>query len=357
MLSIGVLLVATITPRAVAQSEGRVTGFVHDQTGAVIPGATVVLRDEASGTELPGITDDRGLFSFDPVQPKTYTLTIQKEGFKTYSKTGIDVHPGDRLDMSANLELGLRAERVEVKASAERLVPTDSGAKVDVLTAGQIQNLSTKGRNSFELLGLLAGVVDTGFDPSSGTNLNQGPSNFSVNGQRFDQMDYRLDNVRGLDPGGLSSVFVIPNMDMIQEFSVKTSNVEADQGHAPVQIEAVTKSGGRDFHGSVYYYGRNAALNANDFSNNLAGIAKPASKFNYPGFTLGGPVRIPGTGFNKNRDKLFFFVGMEWQRQLPDPGTEFATVPTAKMRLHFDRPQGRHHCAVGKRSSRQRCHQ
>ena len=331
-LTIVVVLVAAITPRAAAQSEGRVTGFVHDQTGAVIPGATVVLRDEASGTELPGITDDRGLFSFDPVQPKTYTLTIQKEGFKTYSKTGIDVHPGDRLDLSANLELGQRAERVVVKASAERLAPTDSGAKVDVLTSGQIQNLSTKGRNSFELLGLLAGVVDTGFDPSSGTNLNQGPSNFSVNGQRFDQMDYRLDNVRGLDPGGLSSVFVIPNMDMIQEFSVKTSNVEADQGHAPVQIEAVTKSGGRDFHGSVYYYGRNAALNANDFSNNLAGLPKPASKFNYPGFTLGGPVRIPGTGFNQNRDKLFFFVGMEWQRQLPDPGTEFATVPTAKMR-------------------------
>src|SRR5437773_7556921 len=235
-------------------------------------------------------------------------------------------------DQSASLELGQSVQKVEVKATASNLITTESGAKTEVLTAGQIQNLSTMGRNAMELLGLLAGVVDQGFDPSRGSNLNQGIAKFSFNGLRYDQNDYHIDGARGIEPGGFSSLFIVPNMDMIQEFSVKTSNVEADQGRSPVNIDAVTKSGGRDYHGAVFYYGRNAALNANDFSNNLAGIPKPASKFNYLGFNLGGPVRIPGTNFNKNRDKLFFFVGMEWQRQLPDPGTQLVTVPTAKMR-------------------------
>ncbi len=332
MVFLSGLLAAGIAPRAFAQSTARVSGLIHDQSGAVVPGATVVLRDEASGTEFRAVTDDSGFYSIDPLLPKTYTLTISKEGFKTYVKTGIEIHPADRLDQSASLELGPSVQKVEVKATADNLITTESGAKTEVLTAGQIQNLSTMGRNAMELLGLLAGVVDQGFDPSRGSNLNQGIAKFSFNGLRYDQNDYHIDGARGIEPGGFSSLFIVPNMDMIQEFSVKTSNVEADQGRSPVNIDAVTKSGGRDYHGSVYYYGRNAVFNANDFSNNLGGIRKPQSKFNYPGFAVGGPVRIPGTDFNKKRDKLFFFVGMEWQRQSPDDGTQLATVPTAKMR-------------------------
>src|SRR2546426_2486246 len=281
------LLVAGVSPLALAQSTARVSGLVHDQTGAVVPGATVVLRDEASGTELRAVTEESGFYRFDPVPPKTYSLTVAKDGFKTFSKTGIEVHPADRLDLSANLEVGAQSERVEVTATAEALVPTDSGAKVDVLTSGQIQNLSTMGRNAFELLGLLAGAVDLGFDPSQGSRIDsQGPYRFSVNGLDGGQNDYHIDGARGVEVGGLASLYMVPNMDMIQEFSVKTSNVEADQGRSPVNIDVVTKSGGKDFHGTLFYYGRNAALNANDFSNNLAGIPKPASKFNYPGFNL-----------------------------------------------------------------------
>ncbi len=282
-------------PSAVAQTTARISGLVHDQSGAVIPKASVILRDEASGTSSPG--------------------------FKTYRRTGIEVHAADRLDLSVTLEVGDQRQQVEVTATPE-LVPTNSGAKVEVLTATQIQNLSTMGRNALELLGLLAGVVDQGFDPSQGSSLNQGMAKYSINGLSYDQNDYHIDGARGIEPGGFSSVFVVPNMDMIQEFSAKTSNVEADQGRSPVNIDVVTKSGGKDYHGSLYYYGRNAVFNANDFSNNLAGVRKPGSKFNYPGFTLGGPLRIPGTNFNKNRDKLFFFVGIVCYRE-----TSFPTAP------------------------------
>src|SRR5437773_8875398 len=318
-------------PTAVAQTTARISGLVHDQSGAVIPNASVILRDEASGTELRRVTEDSGFYSLDPVPPKTYTLEVSSPGFKTYRRTGIEVHAADRLDWSVTLEVGDQRQQVEVTATTE-LVPTNTRAKVEVLTATQIQNLSTMGRNALELLGLLAGVVDQGFDPSQGSSLNQGMAKYSINGLSYDQNDYHIDGARGIEPGGFSSVFVVPNMDMIQEFSAKTSNVEADQGRSPVNIDVVTKSGGKDYHGSLYYYGRNAVFNANDFSNNLAGVRKPGSKFNYPGFTIGGPVRIPGTNFNKNRDKLFFFVGMEWQRQLPDLGTTLATVPSTKMR-------------------------
>src|SRR5208337_3272024 len=99
-----------------------------------------------------------------------------------------------------------------------------------------------------------------------------------------------------------------------QEFTVKMAGFEASQGTGGVIVDAVTKSGGSKIRGEGYYYARNAFANANDWSNNQAGIKKPNSKFNYPGFNIGGPVRLPHSDFNKNNDKMFFFYGVEWQR-------------------------------------------
>ncbi len=315
-----------------AQTAARLSGLVQDQSGAAIPGAAVVLRDEASGTEIRGHTDASGFYSFDPVPPKTYSLSVQKEGFKTYVQSSIVVHPADRLDVSVTLQVGKAVERVEVNAEALNVVPTDTGAKTNVLEAREIQNLSTVGRNSMELLTLLPGVVNGGFDATNGSFFGQGVQLFNVNGLRNDQNDMRMDNMHNIWPGDNNGFLHEPNMDMIQEMSVKTSNFEADQGRSPLVIDTITKSGGREYHGEAYWYHRDAALNANDWSNNLAKIPKPNSLFNYLGFNLGGPVLFPHSDFNKNRDKFFFFVGMEWQRQRPDPGTQLATVPSASQR-------------------------
>ncbi len=333
LVALCALVVAGVPSSALGQGNARVNGFVRDQTGAVIPGATVTLRDIATGTELKGVTDGSGYFVFDPVLPKPdYTLTVSMKGFETYSRTEIAIHPGDRLDLSVTLQVGEQVQKVEVTASNERLVTSDSGAKTDVIGANEIMNLSTLGRSAVELLSILPGVVNSGFSPLNGTSFGLGPDAFNVNGLRNDQNDVRLDNAHMIDPGCNCGNIIEPNMDMIQEFSVKTSNFEADQGRSPVIMDTVLKSGGNSLHGEVYYYGRNAAFNANDWSNNQAGLPKPQSKFNYPGFNVGGPVILPHSDFNKNHDKLFFFVGVEWQRQLPDPGTELATVPTTKMR-------------------------
>lgn len=326
------LFIVCGAPRALAQGGARVNGFVRDQTGAVIPGATVVLRDEATGTETRTKTDASGFYSFDYVLPKTYSLTVQSTGFKTYTRTGIVIHPDDRLDLSVNLEVGRELQTVEVTAQSAPLVTTDSGAKTDVIGAHEIENLSTLGRNAVELLSLLPGVVNSGFNPLNGSSFGLGVDSFNVNGLRNDMNDVRLDNAHMIDPGCNCGNIIEPNMDMIQEFSVKTSNFEADQGRSAMVMDTVMKSGSSKIHGEAYYYARNAVFNANDWSNNLAGVPRPASKFNYPGFNIGGPVRLPHSDFNKNNDKMFFFVAAEWQRQLPDPGTELATVPTARMR-------------------------
>lgn len=327
------ILASLSAPLGFAQSSsGRVSGIVHDPSGANIPGATVILRDEASGTELKTTTDAGGFYSIEPVPPKTYSLIVQMTGFKTYTQSGLTVSPSARLDVAVSLEVGKQVETVEVTAQASQLMSTSSGAETPVIGANQIQNLSTEGRNAMELLTLLPGVVNSGFNPEFGSNTGQGINQFNVNGLRNDQNSIRLDNANMIDPGNNGGFIIEPNMDMVQEFSVKSSSFEADQGRAALIVDAVTKSGGTKLHGEAYYYGRNAALNASDWSNNNAGIAKPGSKFNYPGFNIGGPVRFPHSDFNKNNDKMFFFAAVEWQRQLPDFGTQLAVVPSAAMR-------------------------
>ena len=123
-----------------------------------------------------------------------------------------------------------------------------------------------------------------------------------------------------------------PNTDMIQEFKVLTSNFSAENQKGPAVIQSIAKSGTRDFHGTGYLYARHHSLNSNDWLNNRSGAPKPENKYFFPGGNIGGPVLIPGTNFNKNRDKLFFFTGYEHYFQTLDTGLLRATVPTEAMR-------------------------
>lgn len=335
-----VAVTVMLTPASHAQTAARLSGIVVDATGGVLPGATVTLKDEASGTETKATTDSSGVYFFDPVLPRVYTLVVQMVGFSTYEETGIQVHPSDHLNIRVDLKIGGVQEQVNVTAESVNAVTTDSGSKSEVITAQQIENLSTIGRNAMELLTILPGVVAGG---SGGTGnsynalqgsgfVNNSINSFNVNGLRNDMNDIRSDGSSVLGPGNNGTYMMEPNMDMIAEISVKTSNFEADQGRGAMIVETVTKSGGNKFHGALYWYHRDPALDANDWSSNHVGAKKPNSLFNYPGFNIGGPAIIPGTSFNKNRDKTFFFFGSEWQRQKPDNGSVFGVVPTDQMR-------------------------
>ena len=164
----------------------------------------------------------------------------------------------------------------------------------------------------------------------NGDSGSQSPLNnaFSYNGLPSNSLDITADGAHVSDPGCNCDTPVNPNSDMISEFKVNMSNFSAENQKGPAVISSVAKSGGSEFHGSGFFYARNYVLNSNDWLNNYTSTPRPASKFYYPGGTIGGRVLIPGTNFNKNRNKLFFFTGFEYYYQVLDTNLLEATVPT-----------------------------
>ncbi len=156
--------------------------------------------------------------------------------------------------------------------------------------------------------------------------------NFSGNGSRPDAIDITADGVHVSDPGCNCASPVSPNVEMIQEFKVQGASFAAENSKGPVVVSSVAKSGGSEFHGEGYYYGRRPELNSNDWLANRTHLKRPNSSYSFPGFNIGGPLLIPGTSFNKDRNKVFFFAATEFIRQNIDTGTRRAVVPTADWR-------------------------
>src|SRR6185312_6046058 len=168
---------------------------------------------------------------------------------------------------------------------------------------------------------------------ANGDGGSQSPLNnaFSYNGLPGNTLDIVADGAHVSDPGCNCDTPVNPNSDFLQEFKTLTSNFSAEEQKGPMVITSVTKAGGSEFHGNAFFYARNYALNANDAYSNAIGVKQPQNKYYFPGGSIGGPVLIPGTNINKNRDKLFFFTGYEYFYQVLDTGILTATVPTAGM--------------------------
>jgi len=341
------------SPTAHAQSLfGSLSGTVSDAQGGVLPGATVTLTDQATKTSQTTTTNDQGVFVFAAVQAATYTVKVEMPGFSSWEATDIAMRLGERRQVTGIvLNVGNLSETVSVTSRPE-IAPLESGEKSARLTSEQIQNIPMVGRSTGELLKLLPGMT-----PRSG-GTNNAPSfsgeiigingngeggqqsavgNFSGNGSRVDAIDIVVDGAHAADPGCNCATSVNPNPDMVGEFKVLQSNFGAEHAKGPITIDVVSKAGGREFHGMGYYYLRDYRLNSNDwFLNSISTVPgaenKPKNQFGYPGFNVGGPLMIPGTGFNKNRDKVFFFTGYEYYRQRLDTGTLRSYVPTEAMR-------------------------
>jgi hypothetical protein len=332
---IAYIVVLCLTLPLWSESSARLDGTVTDPTQAVVPGAKVVLTNVESGLKYETTTNGAGIFVFPFVSQGTYKMVVSKTGFTQASLTEISLHADDRRSVNVSLSVTGGEQNVEVSAAATAVPVVSTGAKAETLTSQEIQDLSAVGRNSLELMTLLPGVVTNSRPEMSsatrGVTGFKGVDGVSVNGQREDMNSYKLDGGNMLDLTGNNGNDVYPNMDMISEITVKTNSYTADQDNSPTVIIATTKAGTKNYHGEAYWYGRNAFFNANDWSSNNAGIKRPASTYNYPGFNIGGPLVIPGTNFNKNRDKLFFFFGTEYSMQKPDNGTVMAVVPSEKM--------------------------
>ena len=331
------LLLASVATIALAQNASNVRGTVTDTTGAVVPGATVTLANDATKFTRTMVTDAKGGYYLAPVDPGTYTLRVEIPGFKTAERKGLRVASNTTVGFDFTLEVGAQSERVEVTAQRE-MIQTQTGAREGLLTGEQIDNLSTVSRSPLELLRILPGAVmpdvsslESIGNTTGAANTNQ-VATYTVNGIRGSNTVITLDGSRLADFGSNNGVIVVPNNDMVSEVKVQSSNYAAEFGSAGVQINAITKGGSSEFHGTLYDYVRDYHFQANDASNNIAGIDRPKSKFQYPGGNLSGPILIPGTDFNKNRDKAFFFLGFEVQRQNVDRGASFAVTPTAGQR-------------------------
>ena len=333
---LGVALLFAFVATSLGQSSGNSTlrGRVTDPAGAVVADLTVTLINEASKDERRAKTNDEGFYAFTAVPPGTYTIRVEGGGFKTSEQKGVLLSPNDTRGIDITLEVGAQSETVSIQAQAER-IQTETGAKENTITARQIENLSIISRSSLELLRILPGVVapdNTALESISfGGGANQN-SAYNVNGLRGEQNTVTVDGSRMMDIGSNNGTIITANPDMVQEVKVQTSNYAAEHGASSIQISATTKSGGSAFHGSIYDYIRHHKFQANDRSNSINGIERPKSKYNYPGGNIGGPIIFPGTDFNKNRDKLFFFVGFEYYYQRVDEGSALSVVPTAKQR-------------------------
>lgn len=326
---------------AVAQNTGSATvrGTLQDPQGAIIRGATVTLVNEQTKAERSTKSSEDGTYTFTAVAPGSYTMKVEASGFKTAQQAGVKIETSGTQGIDITMEVGQPTETVTITAGADTL-QTETGAKENTISAKQIDNLSIISRSSLELLRILPGVVapdNTSLESISfggGANAN---ANYHVNGLRGEQNNVTIDGSRMIDIGSNNGTVITANPDMVQEVKVQTSNYAAEHGTSAVQISATTKGGGSDFHGSVYDYIRNWRFQANDRSNSILTtptnvIARPKSEYNYPGGNIGGPVLIPGTNFNRNRDKLFFFVGLEFYRQKVDEGSKLFRVPTLKER-------------------------
>jgi hypothetical protein len=324
---------------AFAQGSGTctVTGTVYDPTGAVVSGAKVKLIQTATNSSRETVANSSGFFSFIGIPAGTYDVKVEAQGFAAFTQTGLPLHINDQIDLKGiALKVAGSAATVEVTAAPAQIIPESSGDVSYTITAKQIDDLAIVGRNAVELIHIIPGAVNAGgwnganSGETSGFNLGAGA--YTVNGTRFDQMAMVVDGGNVIDHGFNGGAMVTPNVEMIQEVKVETASYSAENPNGPTVMEAITKSGTKDFHGEAYYTIRDGSMNANEWMNNELGVARPNSRYQYPGFQLGGPVIIPGTAFNEKHDKLFFFAGFEWMRQGVDLGLHETDVPTADMR-------------------------
>ena len=327
------VIASTATAVAMAQSldKQQISGTVTDPTGAAVPNASILVTNQATKVSHTVRTNGSGNYVALDVPVGLYTLTTTLNGFKTSVITDVAVDVGGKPSVDIALAVGQIGETVEVKADAVT-IQTTTAEVGGVISSTEATEIQLNGRNYIQLLTLQPGVSQTvasGFAIGSGTYGVSGSAQ-SVNGIRTDSANYFIDGVDNKDNGGGGNNFVNISPDALQQFRNVASGYDASYGGTSgATVSVAIKSGGRDFHGSAYEYIRNDAIQAYPYRP-LSTYATPPIKtplrYNDFGYTIGGPIWIPGV-FNRNREKLFFFGGQEYKR-LRQSGTTTATVPT-----------------------------
>jgi hypothetical protein len=311
-------------------------GSVVDPGDAAVPGATLELKNVATGAVRTTTTTAEGVFRFNSVVPAIYNLNIKASaGFKASTVNDINISASEVHELGKiKLTMGAVTEEVSVTAAATP-VQTTSSENSKLVDSTQVSNLALKGRDVFAILALIPGVNPGNAYLSQGsgeTASNSAMGNVSINGGISGTTNFTVDGITAMDPGQNGGPDYAPNIDAIAEVRVLTTNYQAEYGrNSAGVISIVTKGGGQEFHGGASANKRHEMFNAKSFFTNLGssnGGVKPQYRFFVWNYNVGGPVYIPHL-FNTQKKRLFFFWSQEYTRQKPGPRNGYANVPNA----------------------------
>jgi hypothetical protein len=319
-LMLTMLLVAALGAAAAAQeTTGTITGVTSDQTGAVLPGVTVTLKNTSTGLSRTVVTNDGGSYTAGALPIGPYEVTFELSGFQTVTTRGITLHVNDRLQIDGHMAVGGVAENVTVSAGHELVQPVP--ALQSTITSREVKELPLNNRN-FVQLATLAPGVSSDLSDEVGIGLTSTVS-ISINGARRNAVNWLVDGVQNVDVGSNITLLSTPSLESIEEFKVITNGYAAEWPRSSGGIvNVITKSGSSTFSGSAYEFLRSDKLNANSYFRNLSTNADlnshpPQLKYNNFGGTAGGPV-VP--------QKMFFFFSEEARRINRAPSSLTANV-------------------------------
>jgi hypothetical protein len=288
------------------QGAAELRGRIHDPQGQVLPGVTLVLRNQDTGMYREATSGSEGTYFFSGVTPGEYELTADLQGFKKTSRRGLRLEIGKTMTFDVQLDVGSREEEVTVTAEAPLVDVTSKEVGANI-TSRELVDLPSINRNYIGLIGVIPGVI-----PNISTE-SFGSDSINVNGQDARNNNYMLDGANNNDDviGQRAGTQARTPLEAIQEFQVLTSQFDAEFGRtAGAVINAVTKQGTNALHGSAFGFFQDASLTEKDYFAEKNNLNKPDTRTQQYGFTVGGPVV---------RDKAHFFVSVE--RVLNDRGT------------------------------------
>ncbi len=320
------LSIGLIPPTASAQEfRGTISGAVADPTGAVVPGATVTVRETSTGTVNKTTSDSAGQYVVPFLLPGTYSISVTASGFEQTVRNGITLESQAHPIVNMTLQVGETDQTVTVNAEAS-LVDQANASVGQVITTESVANLPLNGRTPTTLTELSEGVITTAAPQIVHPFDNNAGNSWSMGGTPNQVSEVLLDGSPDLTL--LGALAYAPTQDSVQEVSIRPFDTDASFGHTiGGVINQITKGGTNAFHGSVYEFSQVSALDSDLYFNDRANpvIPTPVAHFNQYGLTVGGPVILPK--LYNGKDKLFFFFAFE---RLKDstPNTQALTVPT-----------------------------